>query len=85
MPVKAFTKLLFRNIFAIPQIKGSNPIQCLVYRLWGEAVNLREHHGALDFFNSLVESLDKALKALGHPSMGGSFADQKICQGCPYR
>ncbi|XP_016119779.1 probable ubiquitin carboxyl-terminal hydrolase FAF-X, partial [Sinocyclocheilus grahami] len=59
-------------------------------RLWGEPVNLREQHDALEFFNSLVDSLDEALKALGHPSMlsrilGGSFADQKICQGCPHR
>lgn len=37
-----------------------------------------------------MDSLDEALKALGHPAMlskvlGGSFADQKICQGCPHR
>lgn len=61
-----------------------------VFRLWGEPVNLREQHDALEFFNSLVDSLDEALKALGHPAMlskvlGGSFADQKICQGCPHR
>lgn len=62
----------------------------LFLRLWGEPVNLREQHDALEFFNSLVDSLDEALKALGHPAMlskvlGGSFADQKICQGCPHR
>ncbi|XP_038658038.1 probable ubiquitin carboxyl-terminal hydrolase FAF-X isoform X1 [Scyliorhinus canicula] len=60
------------------------------FRLWGEPVNLREQHDALEFFNSLVDSLDEALKALGHATMlskvlGGSFADQKICQGCPHR
>nr|XP_033805269.1 probable ubiquitin carboxyl-terminal hydrolase FAF-X isoform X2 [Geotrypetes seraphini] len=60
------------------------------FRLWGEPVNLREQHDALEFFNSLVDSLDEALKALGNPAMlskvlGGSFADQKICQGCPHR
>ncbi|ERE73744.1 putative ubiquitin carboxyl-terminal hydrolase FAF-X isoform 2 [Cricetulus griseus] len=60
------------------------------YRLWGEPVNLREQHDALEFFNSLVDSLDEAFKALGHPTMlsnvlGGSFADQKICQGCPHK
>ncbi|KAM7041448.1 LOW QUALITY PROTEIN: ubiquitin carboxyl-terminal hydrolase 9X-like [Molossus nigricans] len=59
------------------------------FRLWGEPVNLRQQHDALEFFNSLVDSLDEALKALGHPVMlsqvlGGSFADQ-ICQGCPHR
>lgn len=66
-------------------------IKCaFIFRLWGEPVNLREQHDALEFFNSLVDSLDEALKALGHPAMlskvlGGSFADQKICQGCPHR
>ncbi|XP_063100555.1 probable ubiquitin carboxyl-terminal hydrolase FAF-X isoform X2 [Cavia porcellus] len=60
------------------------------FRLWGEPINLCEQHDALEFFNSLVDSLDEALKALGHPPMirkvlGGSFADQKICQGCPHR
>uniref|UniRef100_UPI0035900D99 ubiquitin carboxyl-terminal hydrolase 9X-like n=1 Tax=Myxine glutinosa TaxID=7769 RepID=UPI0035900D99 len=60
------------------------------FRLWGEPVNLREQHDALEFFNSLVDSLDEALKTLGHPSLlsrvlGGSFADQKICKGCPHR
>lgn len=66
------------------------PTCCTILRLWGEPVNLREQHDALEFFNSLVDSLDEALKALGHPAMlskvlGGSFADQKICQGCPHR
>ena len=59
-------------------------------RLWGEPVNLREQHDALEFFNSLVDSLDEALKALGQSQilqkvLGGSFADQKICKDCPHR
>lgn len=59
-------------------------------RLGGEPVNLREQHDALEFFNSLVDSVDEALKALGHEQLlskvlGGSFADQKICKGCPHR
>lgn len=67
---------LYRNLF--------------LCRLWGEPVNLREQHDALEFFNSLVDSLDEALKALGQPPvlskvMGGSFADQKICKDCPHR
>lgn len=73
-------------------ILGFSHITCFTpfLRLWGEPVNLREQHDALEFFNSLVDSLDEALKALGHPAMlskvlGGSFADQKICQGCPHR
>lgn len=59
-------------------------------RLWGEPVNLREQHDALEFFNSLVDSLDEALKALGRSPimsnvLGGTFADQKICRDCPHR
>ncbi|KAM7302505.1 putative ubiquitin carboxyl-terminal hydrolase FAF-X [Ixodes scapularis] len=60
------------------------------FKLWGEPVNLREQHDALEFFNSLVDSLDEALKTLGQPCilakvLGGTFADQKICKGCPHR
>lgn len=62
----------------------------LIHRLWGEPVNLREQHDALEFFNSLVDSLDEALKALNATPimshvLGGSFADQKICKDCPHR
>lgn len=60
------------------------------FKLWGEPVNLREQHDALEFFNSLVDSLDEALKSLQQPPvmskvLGGSFADQKICKDCPHR
>ncbi|UYV75295.1 USP9X [Cordylochernes scorpioides] len=60
------------------------------FRLAGEPVNLREQHDALEFLNSLVDSLDEALKTLGHSPLlskvlGGSFADQKICRDCPHR
>ncbi|XP_064639618.1 probable ubiquitin carboxyl-terminal hydrolase FAF-X isoform X3 [Lineus longissimus] len=60
------------------------------FKLWGEPVNLREQHDALEFFNSLVDSLDEAMKSLGHTPaiskvLGGTFADQKICKGCPHR
>lgn len=39
---------------------------------------------------SLIESLDEALKTLGHEQimskiLGGSYSDQKICKGCPHR
>lgn len=62
----------------------------LVYRLQGEPVNLREQQDAVEFFMSLVESLDEALKTLGHEqlmakTMGGTYSDQKICKGCPHR
>ncbi len=59
-------------------------------RLLGEPVNLREQHDALEFFSSLLDSLDEALKVLKTTPilakvMGGSFADQKICKDCPHR
>lgn len=60
------------------------------FKLSCEPLNLREQHDALEFFNSLVDSLDEALKSLKQPPimsriLGGTFADQKICKGCPHR
>ncbi|XP_030838236.1 probable ubiquitin carboxyl-terminal hydrolase FAF-X isoform X3 [Strongylocentrotus purpuratus] len=60
------------------------------FKLGGEPVNLREQHDALEFFNSLVDSLDEALKAHGANAvfakvLGGSYADQMICKDCPHR
>ena len=75
----------------MPQLFTLPKLQFYFYtRLWGEPVNLREQHDALEFFNSLVDSLDESLKALGQPQilqkvLGGSFADQKICKDCPHR
>lgn len=62
----------------------------LYYRLQREPVNLREQQDAVEFFMSLVESIDEALKALGQEQimskiLGGSYSDQKICKGCPHR
>ncbi len=59
-------------------------------RLWGEKVNLREQHDAFEFFNCLLDSLDEGMKSYGYSTavsqvLGGSFADQKICEGCPHR
>ena len=59
-------------------------------RLQGEPVNLREQHDAIEFFISLVDSVDEALKALSQPLamsrvLGGIFSDQKICKQCPHR
>lgn len=53
-------------------------------------MNLREQHDACEFYNILVESLNEALKALGHEQimnkiLGGSYSDQKICKTCPHR
>ncbi|XP_059479532.1 probable ubiquitin carboxyl-terminal hydrolase FAF-X isoform X3 [Neocloeon triangulifer] len=60
------------------------------FKLQGEPVNLREQQDAVEFFMSLVESLDEAFKALRQEQvmskvLGGSFSDQKICKGCPHR
>lgn len=59
-------------------------------RLQGEPVNLREQQDAVEFFMSILDSLDEGLKALGHPqlmasTLGGCFSDQKICKECPHR
>ncbi|CAL4062679.1 unnamed protein product [Meganyctiphanes norvegica] len=60
------------------------------FKLQGEPVNLREQHDACEFYNILVESLNEALKALGHEQimnkvLGGTYSDQKICKTCPHR
>lgn len=65
-------------------------IKIILYRLQGEPVNPREQQDAVEFFMSLVESLDEALKTLGQEqlmanTLGGSFSDQKICKECPHR
>ena len=59
-------------------------------RLWGEPVNLREQHDAFEFFNCLVDAVDEGLKTHEEKPvisriLGGTFADQKICKGCPHR
>jgi len=58
--------------------------------LWGEPVNLREQHDAFEFFNCLVDAVDEGLKTHEEKPvisriLGGTFADQKICKGCPHR
>ncbi|EDO35056.1 predicted protein [Nematostella vectensis] len=60
------------------------------FKFLGEPVNLREQHDALEFFNNLLDNLDEGMKVLGNEPifskvLGGSFADQKICKGCPHR
>jgi ubiquitin carboxyl-terminal hydrolase 9/24 len=60
------------------------------FRLGGEPVVLREQQDAVEFLNTVVDSLDEALKTLNLPQicskvLGGAFADQKICKDCPHR
>lgn len=83
---------IFNNTFAssIKRINKKTNLFNKCFRLQGEPVNLREQQDAVEFFMSLVESLDEALKALGHEQimskiLGGSYSDQKICKGCPHR
>ena len=50
----------------------------------------REQHDSLEFFNALLDNLVEGTKALGQKPfiaqvLEGSFADQKICKGCPHR
>lgn len=60
------------------------------FKLQGEPVNLREQQDAVEFYMGLTDSVDEALKALGHQqimhhTLVGVFSDQKICKGCPHR
>ncbi|XP_065840669.1 ubiquitin carboxyl-terminal hydrolase 9X-like isoform X2 [Oscarella lobularis] len=60
------------------------------FRMGDRPVNVHEQQDAMQFFNDVVDCIDKGLKMLGHEEivskvLGGSFADQKICKGCPHR
>jgi hypothetical protein len=60
------------------------------FRFAGEPVNLRDQQDSVEFLNTVVDSLDEALKTLNLPQicskvLGGAFADQKICKDCPHR
>ena len=71
-------------------MKQSTYCCCYLSRLWGEPVNLREQHDAFEFFNCLVDAVDEGLKTHEEKPviariLGGTFADQKICKGCPHR
>ncbi|CAF1148229.1 unnamed protein product [Rotaria sordida] len=61
-----------------------------IFKFAGEPVNLRDQQDAVEFLNTVVDSLDEALKTLNLPQicskvLGGKFADQKICKDCPHR
>ena len=56
----------------------------------GEPVNLREQQDAVEFFMTLIDTIDEALKSLSHAQIcsnvfGGVISDQKICKTCPHR
>ncbi|VDD77646.1 unnamed protein product [Mesocestoides corti] len=60
------------------------------FKLGGERVNCSEQHDAQEFFSSLVDNVDEAMKLCGVPKaienvIGGAFEDQKICIDCPHR
>ena len=62
-------------------------------RLGGEAVNVREQHDALEFLHSLGDAVDEAMRKslpkgvspIIERTLGGTFADLKICRDCPHR
>ncbi|XP_065840857.1 ubiquitin carboxyl-terminal hydrolase 9X-like [Oscarella lobularis] len=65
-------------------------IQCIFERMGDRPVNVQEQQDAMEFFNGVVDCIDEGLKTIGHEVivskvLGGSFADQKICKGCPHR
>ena len=81
---------LFLGIYNVHVHIVYTTISIPIPRLWGERVNLREQHDAFEFFNCLVDSLDEGLKSFSYNPvlsevLGGAFADQKICKGCPHR
>nr|NP_733455.1 fat facets, isoform C [Drosophila melanogaster]AAN14291.1 fat facets, isoform C [Drosophila melanogaster] len=94
---KNYHVVILKHVQAIFAHLGHSALQYYVprglwthFKLLGEPVNLREQQDAVEFFMSLLESLDEGLKALGQPqlmnaTLGGSFSDQKICQECPHR
>ena len=60
------------------------------FRMLGEPVNLREQQDAVEFFMTLIDTIDEALKSVGHEQicskvLGGVISDQKICKPCPHR
>jgi len=60
------------------------------FKMLGEPVNLREQQDAVEFFMTLIDTIDEALKAVGHEQvcarvLGGVISDQKICKTCPHR
>ncbi|CAF3635592.1 unnamed protein product [Rotaria socialis] len=61
-----------------------------IFKFAGEPVNLRDQQDSVEFLNTVVDSVDEALKTLNLPQicskvLGGKFADQKICKDCPHR
>jgi len=94
---KRYNRGVLKHVQAIFGHLASSKLQYYIpkgfwkhFRLLGEPVNLREQHDALEFFSSLVDSLDESIKSLNKSPilskvMGGSFADQKICKDCPHR
>ena len=60
------------------------------FRMLGEPVNLREQQDAVEFFMTLIDTIDEALKSVGKEQicskvLGGVMSDQKICKPCPHR
>ncbi|XP_077972925.1 ubiquitin carboxyl-terminal hydrolase 24-like [Styela clava] len=60
------------------------------FKLWGQAINVREQQDAFMFFTDLSDQVDEYLKSknqepLFKKTLQGLFSDQKICEGCPHK
>jgi ubiquitin carboxyl-terminal hydrolase 9/24 len=60
------------------------------FKMQGGPVNLREQQDAVEFFMTLIDTIDEAMKSVGHEQvcskvLGGLMSDQKICKTCPHR
>ena len=94
---KEYNMSIFRHLQMIYGHLAESKMQYYVpkgfwrqFRFGNERVNLREQHDAVEFFNSVVDCIDESMKSINKEQicskiLGGSFADQKICKGCPHR
>ena len=60
------------------------------FKLWGNAINVREQQDAFEFFSNLIDQLDEVLKKHKLPQIfqktfGGVHLDQKLCRGCDHK
>jgi ubiquitin carboxyl-terminal hydrolase 9/24 len=94
---KEYNMSIFRHLQMIYGHLAESKMQYYVpkgfwrqFRFGNERVNLREQHDAVEFFNSVVDCIDESMKSISKEQicskiLGGTFADQKICKGCPHR
>ena len=88
---------ILKQVQAIFGLLSSTQLQYYVpkglwrhFKMLGEPVNLREQQDAVEFFMTLIDTIDEALKGVGQEQvcskvLGGVISDQKICKTCPHR